>query len=356
MNRYSSILLHAFVIALNIISCVGVLRAETKLDLKLKQCNAIAEEIFERAVKEIKSGNRSMSKQLFKNAIKSMPNCAELYARFGEFYYMWLDETNAALEQFEKSNLLDPSNSSALYGLWYAKYSKNIDLAVSTYSKMLSVEPNNDLYEHLLCLALFYKGEFDQAASHCERSIKLYPQDRLLSFSKHYTLAFAYLRRAEQPDSDDSLFDKAAAECQKVIQTPYYNVQRNIDYCRLSIAIIDFRMKRFDNAEEIARQLYNEKKSNEQVLVLLEILARKKGLQQKASEYKREVQSKIEKLAAVDKYNLACLYAIAGHEEDALTLLEDVVRLDSTIREYVLKDRDWVSLRSNARFQKHTQG
>jgi hypothetical protein len=50
-------------------------------------------------------------------------------------------------------------------------------------------------------------------------------------------------------------------------------------------------------------------------------------------------------------YNVACIYAILGQTEDALTCLQNVTERSGWYRGWAAKDPDFESLRSDPRFQ-----
>ena len=59
----------------------------------------------------------------------------------------------------------------------------------------------------------------------------------------------------------------------------------------------------------------------------------------------------IDPLDAGVRYNVACLYAVEGALDDALTCLEEVVRAGFRNREWMERDPDLSALRGQPRFQ-----
>jgi tetratricopeptide (TPR) repeat protein len=72
-----------------------------------------------------------------------------------------------------------------------------------------------------------------------------------------------------------------------------------------------------------------------------------------------EAVEEVERLPALHQdpvtlYNMACIYATSGRKDNALSLLEEALRLDPTLRDSARSDSDLESLRGNALFRELT--
>src|SRR3989338_2701320 len=119
----------------------------------------------------------------FKLAIGLKPNVLEHHNNLG-FSYIGLNRYQEAIEQYNIALSLKPDYSDANYN--YAETYKTIgdvlyaqgklDMAITYFNKVLSVEPKNIIAQNSIGLALERQGKYDEAIVYFSNTLKIKPE------------------------------------------------------------------------------------------------------------------------------------------------------------------------------------
>ena len=239
-----------------------------------------------------------------------------------------------AISYYDKALEIDPKNVLALYnkGLSLISLHRHQE-AISYFDKALEINPKHVDTLSNKGLALDYLGKYEDAISYYDKTLEIDPKH--VNALSNKGLVLYHLRKYEEAIS---YFDKALEIEPKIV-----NVLGNKGAALANLGKYEDAISCYDKALEIDPKNVN--------------TLRNKGLALNHLGKYEEAISCFDKILKIDPkdsaalYNIACSKSLSGKIDEAIDLLEKAIALDVKYKDKARNDNDFVSIRSNSKFQ-----
>jgi tetratricopeptide (TPR) repeat protein len=233
----------------------------------------------------------------FRKAIEINPNEAKAHSYLGNAYAE-KGQTDQASIEYRIAIKIDPNDAvvHGNIGFGYDRQGK-IDQAITEYRRVIEINPNSTEAHFNLGAAYDEKGQTDDAISEYLRVIEINPNDA----GAHFNLGFAYDKKGQTDD--------AISEYLRVIEINPNEGSYHIAIARISKNTGDLAV--YDQEIAKARQL----------------------------------------ITTGNNYNYACLECVAGNIDNAITILDVVLKENPSKIAWAKRDLDLESLHDDPRFQ-----
>lgn len=238
----------------------------------------------------------------FQQAIGLDPNSADAFNWIGRVYYH-LGPAQKAAEAYERAITLNPHHINSYYGLGilYATKIGDYEAAVAAFQRGLEHNPSEAFLTASLGSTYARMGRFDEAIATLHQAIDLDP-DSAFAFG-WLSIIYLYQKR----------YDEVIASCQREIAiAESCNPRRVLGY------VYD-RLGRYDEAIDQLEQAVALEPQDYEARGALSKAYRTVGRQQDANE---QYATGREMAGQDNEYGQACFEAVAGNQEQALTLLQ----------------------------------
>ncbi len=321
-----------------------------RFDRDLTDIFAIQDEITHAIVEQLKVKLLPQEKKSIARLPTENVEAYTYYLRGRDFFYRHSKRYfELARRMFAKAVELDPHYARAYAGMadcdaWlYLSYQVNLSVEgiLELADKALAIDPNLAEAHASRGAALTAGGNFTEANQEFERALALDAE----SFGAHFLYARSSMLEGEL-ERAARLLERAAEILPENYQPPCMLIQvyRSLGE---EEKIREVALKAIPLAErELARHPEDPRPAHFGVAALIEA-----GEHDRAREW-------ISRALAIDSddpntlYNCACAYAKLGNHEEALDLIEQVLRRASVrYREWIANDSDMDALRNYPRFQ-----
>jgi TolB-like protein/Flp pilus assembly protein TadD len=320
-----------------------------RYDRELQDVFAIQDEIAENIVKALRVVLSDKEKRAIEKAPTANVQAYDFYLRGRQYFHQWRKKgVEYARRMFERALEIDPGYAlahagaadccSALYTWWDASKA-NLEGADSYSRKALELDPELAEGHEARGLALTLRKQYDEAEAEFQTAIRLGPK----LFEARYFFARACLAQGKYAQAA-SLFEQASELRPEDFQAP------------IILGEVYKALGRTADAEAANRrgaQLAEERLAlnpdESRALVL------GAGAHCRLGEVARGLDL-VRQAVALDPddsgvlYNVACIYALAGQPDEALSCLEKAIRNGFGHWEWLEHDSDLESLRGDPRF------
>ena len=277
------------------------------------------------------------------------PQAYDYYLRGRQFFHQFRRKGfDFARQMFARAIVIDPHYARAYAGvadccsflyMYWDSVEDNLNEAEAASRKALQLDP--ELAEaHAACgLAFALKKDFDQAQKEFEAAIRLDPK----LYEAYYFFARTSFQRGDLAKAAE-LYEKASRlnpddyQAVSLLVPVYHGLGRPVEAEATERRALQLIEKHIDSHPDDPRSLY----------LGAGILARI-GEHAKSYEWARRALS-IDPEETSILYNVACVYALLGRTEDALSCLAKVMEHGTFFKNWAAKDSDLDSLRSDSRF------
>jgi non-specific serine/threonine protein kinase len=321
-----------------------------RYDRDLQDVFAIQDEIAENIVKALRVVLSDKEKRAIEKAPTANVQAYDFYLRGRQYFHQWRKKgVEYARRMFERAMEIDPGYAlahagaadccSALYTWWDASKA-NLEGADNYSRKALELDPELAEGHEARGLALTLRKQYDEAEAEFQTAIRLDPK----LFEARYFFARACLAQGKYAQAA-SLFEQASELRPEDFQAP------------IILGEVYKALGRTADAEAANRrgaQLTDERLAlnpdESRALVL------GAGAHCRLGELARGLDL-VRQAVALDPddsgvlYNVACIYALAGQPEEALSCLGKAIQNGFGHWEWLEHDSDLESLRGDPRFQ-----
>lgn len=277
----------------------------------------------------------------FQQAIAIDPKFAGAYAGLADCYDLMTDRgvmSNDEAFRLAKDNArialeLDPNSAEAYNALAFATYRQDWDFqrAESYFKKAIQLNPNYSVAHQWYGEFLGDLRRFDESIAELHIATELRPLSPMVSSD----LAEAYMHAGRLPDAE--------AELKRVVE-----LYPKFEPAHLYLITVYIGKSNLEEAEAEA-QTYKNLSSDDSVLIGLSV--RRLIAAGKMDEARALVRLAVaKKTGAVDPYQAASLYFLAGQKDAGYAALEDAYRQHSWWLVTMLVDPGFQNVRSEPRF------
>jgi TolB-like protein/Tfp pilus assembly protein PilF len=273
----------------------------------------------------------------------------EYYLRGRQFFHQTRKKRlRFAREMFTKAIEIDPEYALAhagvadccsLLNMHYPSTENDLEQADSASRKALELAPDLAEAHAARGFALWQMRSVDEAIMEFETAIRLDPKQ----FEAHYFYARARFEQGELGKAAE-LFERAS-QVQEDYQASFFAAQSYVGLGRDGDAQAAYR-----KALQVAQEHLELNPDDPRAATMCAVAACRVGQKAEGLEW-------AERALAIDpddggvRYNVACLYALEGEPEKAITCLEDALRRGFANKDWIAQDPDLESIRDDARFQ-----
>jgi adenylate cyclase len=320
-------------------------------DRSLEDVFAIQTEIAQKIVSALRLSLSKQERDLIERRGTSNAEAYDLYLRGHAHLRDGSDSAMVpAIEFFREAIRRDARFAQAHAGLAFAQSIKGLwrigmtqadfDEAFAASRRALELEPRMPEAYVAQAMLLSMQGRVSEADHAFEEAIRLNPA----SFDAHYM----YARHCFQ----NGAFERAVPLYETAIEL------RPDDYQALSLLEgVLVKLGRMEQHGEVARRAMQALErqlaidpQDGRALQLATVQAARLGLRERARELAdRALESRPDAFATF--YNVACAYAVLGDHDDALRMLDNAVRHGRGNLEWIERDPDFDTLRSDPRFE-----
>ena len=277
------------------------------------------------------------------------PQAYDYYLRGRQFFHQFRRKGfDFARQMFARAIVIDPRYARAYAGvadccsflyMYWDSVEDNLNEAEAASRKALELDP--ELAEaHAACgLAFALKKNFDQAQKEFEAAIRLDPK----LYEAYYFYARTSFQRGDLTKAAE-LYEQAAKlnpddyQAVSLLVTVYHGLGLPVEAAATEQRALQLTERHIDSHPDDPRALY----------LGAGILARI-GDQGRSLDWARRALA-IDPAETSILYNVACVYALLGRSEDALSCLGKVMEHGTFYKNWAAKDSDLDSLRSDPRF------
>jgi serine/threonine protein kinase/Flp pilus assembly protein TadD len=277
------------------------------------------------------------------------PQAYDYYLRGRQFFYQFRRKSfDFARQMFARAIVIDPQYARAYAGvadccsflyMYWDSTEDNLNEAEAASRKALELDPELAEAHAAGGIALALKKKFDEAEKEFEAAIRLDPK----LYEAHYFYARTAFQRGDLVKAAQ-FYEKASSlnpddyQAVSLLVGVYHGLGREAEAEATQLRAIQLTERHLERHPEDARALY----------LGAGILARM-GQTEKGYEWARRALA-IEPNETSILYNVACVYALLGRTEDALSCLGKVMEHGIFFKNWAAKDSDLDSLRSDPRF------
>jgi serine/threonine protein kinase/Flp pilus assembly protein TadD len=274
----------------------------------------------------------------------------DYYLRGRQFFYQWRRKGfDFARQMFARAIVIDPRYARAYAGvadccsflyMYWDSSEDNLNEAEAASRKALELDPELAEAHAASGLAFALKKDFNHAQQEFEAAIRLDPK----LYEAFYFYARTSFQRGDFVKSAE-LYEQASKlnpddyQAVSLLVAVYHGLGRPIEAAATERRALQLIEKHIEIHPDDPRALY----------LGAGILARI-GDREKSAEWARRALA-IDPEETAILYNVACVYALLGLSEDALTCLGKVMEHGAFYKNWAAKDSDLDSVRSDPRFQ-----
>jgi serine/threonine protein kinase/Flp pilus assembly protein TadD len=274
----------------------------------------------------------------------------DYYLRGRQFFYQWRRKGfDFARQMFARAIVIDPRYARAYAGvadccsflyMYWDSSEDNLNEAEAASRKALELDPELAEAHAASGLAFALKKDFNHAQQEFEAAIRLDPK----LYEAFYFYARTSFQRGDFVKSAE-LYEQASKlnpddyQAVSLLVPVYHGMGRPIEAAATERRALQLIEKHIEIHPDDPRALY----------LGAGILARI-GDREKSAEWARRALA-IDPEETAILYNVACVYALLGLSEDALTCLGKVMEHGAFYKNWAAKDSDLDSVRSDPRFQ-----
>lgn len=278
------------------------------------------------------------------------PQAYDYYLKGRQFFHQFRRKGfDYARQMFARAIVIDPQYARAFAGvadccsflyMYWDSSEDNLNEAEAASRKALELDPELAEAHAAGGLAFALKKEFDQAQTEFEAAIRLDPK----LYEAYYFYARTSFQRGDLMKAAD-LYEQAAKlnpddyQAVSLLVPVYHGLGRPTEAAATERRALQLVEKHIDSHPDDPRALY----------LGAGILARL-GEHGKSYDWACRALA-IDPQETSILYNVACVYALLGRSEDAISCLSRVMELGTFYKNWAAKDSDLDSLRSDPRFQ-----
>jgi len=324
-----------------------------RYDRELQDVFAIQDEIAGNIVKALRVVLSEDEKRAIERAPTDNVQAYEYYLRGRQFFHQWRRKAiEYARQMFERAIEIDPAYARAWAGVadccaftfnyWDAS-AANLEQADAASRKALELAPDLPEVHVSRGLSLAFSRRFEEAESEFRAAINLSPK----LFEAHYFFGRALQQQGKSAEAVRS-FEEACRLRSEDYQAASFLAMA---YDSLgAVADADVAHRRALQITERHVEL-NPEDSRALNLGAIELVRvyRAAGRAKALEWNKRALAADPEDSGML--YNVACVYALLGETDEALSCLDRAVRSGFGLREWLENDSDFIALRGDPRFQ-----
>jgi len=253
-----------------------------------------------------------------------------------------------ARRMFERAIEIDPAYALAWAGIadcgsllhmYYPGLADDLDRADHASARALELAPQLPEAHASRAFALFQVGRMADAVVHFQEAIRLDPQ----LFEARYFYARVLFQQGSFPEAA-RMFEEAA-RVREDYQARFFAAQSYQAMGETGESDAAYR-----RAFDVASRHLELNPDDPRAATMCAVSACRIGRKEEGLAWARQAVAADPEDAGV-RYNVACLYALEGHIEDAITSLEEAFDVGFANREWIERDPDLDSLRSHPRFK-----
>jgi non-specific serine/threonine protein kinase len=278
------------------------------------------------------------------------PQAYDYYLRGRQFFHQFRRKGfDFARQMFARAIVIDPYYARAYAGvadccsflyMYWDSSEDNLNEAEAASRKALELDPELAEAHAAGGLAFALKKNFEKAQQEFEAAIRLNPK----LYEAYYFYARTSFQRGDLTKAAD-LYEQAAKlnpddyQAVSLLVGVYHGLGRPVEAATTQQRALQLIARHIDNHPDDPRALY----------LGAGILARI-GENERAYDWARRALA-IEPEETSILYNVACVYALLGRTEDAISCLGKMMEHGTFYKNWAAKDSDLDSLRSDPRFQ-----
>ncbi len=320
-----------------------------RYDRDLEDVFAIQDEIAENIMRSLEVILSDGEKPVVDKAPPVDVKAYEYFLRGRQFFHQMRKKSlEFAREMFAKAIEIDPDYAMAhagiadccsLLNMYYPSNECDLEQADSASQKALELDPDLPEAHAARGFALWQMKCADDAIREFETAIRLDPKQ----FEAHYFYARARFEQGELSKAAE-LFERAS-EVHDDYQASFFAAQSYVGLERHDVA-----QQAYHKAIKAAKEHMELNPDDPRAATICGVASCRVGQKAEGLEW-------AERALAVDpddagvRYNVACLYALEGEPEKAITCLEEAFRRGFGNKEWITRDPDLESIRNDPRFQ-----
>jgi serine/threonine protein kinase/Flp pilus assembly protein TadD len=320
-----------------------------RYDSELEDVFAIQDEIAENVAGALQVVLSESERRAMQKVPTDDLQAYDFYLRGRQFFYQFRKKSlQFACEMFGKAIDVDPEYALAHAGvadccsflyIYWGSHREDLERAEAASQKALSLDPDLAEAHAARGLAVSLSKRYDEAEREFEMAIRLNPN----LFEPYYFNARARFQNGEF-ERAVRLFERAAA-IRDDYQAHFFAAQSHTALGRNTAAAAGYQ-----RALDAARKHLELNPDDARAVTIGAVSLCRLGDKQVGLEWAQRAVT-IDPEDAGVSYNVACLFALEGEDDEAIRYLEDAVKGGFWHREWAEKDPDLDSLRDHPRFK-----
>jgi TolB-like protein/Flp pilus assembly protein TadD len=320
-----------------------------RYDRQMREVFAIEDEIAKSVVRALEIILTDSERRALARIPTSDVTAYEYYLRGRQFFHQRRKKSlEYARQMFSRAIEIDPgfplahagiADCCSLLHMYYPSSTPELELADAASRRALELDSDLPEAHAARGFALFQLGRIEEAAAEFQTAIRLDPTQ----FEARYFLARQCFQQGQMAEAA-RWFEDAA------------RVQENFEARFFAAQALEAQGKREEATAALRRALAAAERQLElhpddpRAATMRAVSLCRLGEPAEGLDWARRALE-IDPTDAGVRYNVACLYALAGKREEALQCLEECIRLGLGNHEWIERDPDLESLRDDARFQ-----
>jgi TolB-like protein/Flp pilus assembly protein TadD len=320
-----------------------------RYDRELEDVFAIEDDITRSIVAALQVLLAGQPDQAIITPATAQVNAYEFYLRGRQFFRQSRKKSlEYARQMFERAIEIDPdyalawagvADACSLLHMYYPGRAEDVATADRASARALELAPNLAEAHSARGFALFHLRRLDEATEEFRTAIRLDPRH----FEARYFSARALFQQGRFADAART-FDEAA-QVREDYQARFFAAQSYQALGDAAAAEAAYR-----RARDVVLHHLELNPDDPRAATMCAVSACRLGRKAEGLEWARRALAADPEDAGV-RYNVACLYALEGETEEAITCLEDAFRVGFANRDWIERDPDLDSLRQHPRFR-----